>query len=250
MNVTIPVAEMVLFAISLLAMFSPPATLGPAAAILRFAPRNAQRRVAFLVARNYTVIMVLTLVVGHATLSLLGISTAALTVTGGAALLHQGWPLMTRAGKAADRQPDQTTDPAGEWEALAAVPLTFPITIGGGTIAVAVAASGRFSTPADLAILSGICLLVAIPVGLTFLLAGPITSRLGAGAVDAVTRISGIILVALGIQLCAGGLKSLMFGDALKLAGNPLQERISSQPWAYCPACSRLYRREPESSLA
>jgi multiple antibiotic resistance protein len=217
-SVTITVGNMVLFAISLLAMFSPPATLGPAASILRDAPPKAQRRVALLVARNYAVIMVLMLALGHAALSLLGISTAALTVTGGAALLHQGWPLMTRAGKAADRQPQDTVAPNQEWDSLAAVPLTFPITIGGGTIAVAVAASGRYPTTADLAILSGICLLMTIPVGLTFLLAGPITSRLGAGAIDTITRISGIILVALGIQLCAGGLKELMLASPAKFA--------------------------------
>src|SRR5690349_6609329 len=95
--------EVILFAISLLAMFNPPATLGPAASILRTAPRAAQRQVAWLVARNYVVVMVATLVLGHAALQALGLSTHALTVTGGVALLHQGWPLMTRAGKAADR---------------------------------------------------------------------------------------------------------------------------------------------------
>jgi multiple antibiotic resistance protein len=209
---TISANEAILFAISLLALFNPPATLGPAATVLLNAPRSAQRGVALKVARNYAIIMVLMVALGHVILGLLGISTAALTVTGGAALLHQGWPLMTRAGKAADREPQPTSGVAGAWDSLAAVPLTFPITIGGGTIAVAVAASSRFPTLPDLAVLSGICVLMAVPVGLTVLSAGPITSRLGAGAVDAVTRVSGIILVALGIQLCAAGLRTLALG--------------------------------------
>lgn len=212
---TITPDEMALFAVSLLAMFSPPATLGPAATILQRAPRSAQRRVAWLIARNYAVVMVLTVVLGHVVLQALGISTAALTVTGGAALLHQGWPLMTRAGKAADRDVPADVQTEGAWEALAAVPLTFPITIGGGTIAVAVSASGRYPTPPDLAVLAGICLALAVPVGLTFLFAARVTGRLSAGAMDAITRISGIILFALGVQLTVGGLHDLY---RLKLA--------------------------------
>jgi multiple antibiotic resistance protein len=207
---TITLAEGVLFAVSLLAMFSPPATIGPAATILQGAPPEAQRRVAWLVARNYAVIMVLTVVLGHTVLSALGISTAALTVTGGAALLHQGWPLMTRAGKAEDRTPAANTPRDASWEALAAVPLTFPVTVGGGTIAVVISASGRHPTPVDLAVLSLICVVMALPVALTFLLAGPVTSRLGSGAMDAVTRVSGIILFALGTQLMVRGLRDLV----------------------------------------
>jgi multiple antibiotic resistance protein len=207
---TLSIGQGVLFAISLLAMFNPPATLGPAATILRDAPAAAQRRVAWLVARNYAVIMVATVVLGYAVLSLLGIETAALTVTGGAALLHQGWPLMTRAGKAEDRAPDPDQTRQSSWEQLSAVPLTFPVTIGGGTIAVAISASGRFPTPIDLAILSGICVAMAVPVWLTFLLAGPVTSRLGAGAMDALTRVSGIILFSLGTQLTVRGLHDLV----------------------------------------
>src|SRR6478736_9327692 len=100
---TVTLSQLLLFAISLLAMFSPLATLGPAASLLGEAPPAVQRRVALLVARNYVAVTVLTVLLGNLLLGALGISTAALVVTGGAALLHQGWPLMTRAGKAADR---------------------------------------------------------------------------------------------------------------------------------------------------
>lgn len=211
---TLSVSQVLLFAISLVAMFSPPATLGPAAAIIGRAPVEIQRQVAFAVARNYVVIMVLTLLLGHTVLSALGISTAALTLTGGAALLHQGWPLMTRAGKAEDR--DVEVDPLqGEWKTLAAVPLTFPITIGGGTIAVVISAAGRYPSWADLAALALVCIATAIPVYLTFVSAGRLVHKLKPGAIDAVNRISGIVLVALGAQLAVVGLRDLWVSGAL-----------------------------------
>jgi multiple antibiotic resistance protein len=208
MTLSLSATQLLLFFVSLLAMFSPPATLGPAAAIIGQAPADIQRRVAFAVARNYAVIMVLTVLLGHAVLSALGISTAALTLTGGAALLHQGWPLMTRAGKAADREVGLVSSD-GEWQSLAAVPLTFPITIGGGTIAVAISAAGQYQSVADIVALAAVCLLMAVPVFLTFMFAGRLVNRLKPGAIDAVNRISGIVLVALGAQLAVTGLRDL-----------------------------------------
>jgi len=205
---TVSVSELTLFAISLLAMFSPLATLGPAASLLGEAPLAAQRKVALLVARNYVAVTVLTVLLGSLLLTAVGISTAALTLTGGAALLHQGWPLMTRAGKAADRDvPDLPT--AVKWEELAAVPLTFPITIGGGTIAVVIGAASRCTTLIDLASVAAVCAVVGIPVFLTIMFAGRMVRRLSAGAIDAVNRVSGIILFGLGAQLAVTGLYGL-----------------------------------------
>lgn len=205
---TVTFGELALFAISLLAMFSPLATLGPAASMLGAAPPDVQRRVALLIARNYVAVTVATVLLGQLLLTALGISTAALTLTGGAALLHQGWPLMTRAGKASDRDLSSVASPAS-WDEMAAVPLTFPITVGGGTIAVVIGASGRFSTPADLAAVAAVCGLMAVPVFLTFSFAARLVHRLSSGATDAVNRVSGIILFALGAQLTVDGLHGL-----------------------------------------
>lgn len=216
---TVTPGELLLFAISLLAMFSPLATLGPAASLLGGAPPATQRRVALLVARNYVTVTVLTVLLGNLVLTALGISTAALTLTGGAALLHQGWPLMTRAGKALDREVPAQANPAS-WDEMAAVPLTFPITIGGGTIAVVIGAVSRFHSPADLAAVAGVCALMAVPVFLTFSFAGRLVRHLSAGAADAVNRISGIILFALGAQLAVKGIHGLyQLSDAAFRAG-------------------------------
>lgn len=198
--------DILLVGLGLLAMFSPPATIGPAAAILASAPAAAQRRVAWLVARNYAVVVVVVLVLGTAILKMLGIATDSVTLTGGVALLHQGWPLMTRGAKA--EQPaaaDTDNHPGPNWDALAAVPLTFPITVGGGTVAVVLAAAGRYPTPLDLLLLVLITLAVACVVAVTFLLVEPVSQRLHGGAKDVLVRVSGIILMALGAQLAVEG---------------------------------------------
>ena len=91
--------DAVVFFVSLFAIFSPPATIGPVVALVGPAPRQIQRRIAFIVARNYAMIMLLSLWIGHYVLRLLGIAPAALMVAGALALAHQGWPLMNLGAK-------------------------------------------------------------------------------------------------------------------------------------------------------
>jgi len=109
------------------------------------------------------------------------------------------------------------------WDELAIVPLLFPLTIGGGTIAVAIAAGGRYPTWADLGVLSlTIAAMVPVVAG-TFLAAGPVASRLSAGAQDVLARVSGIVLVALALQLLVEGLAQLAAATKLGAAvlGHP-----------------------------
>jgi multiple antibiotic resistance protein len=224
LHLTITPLHAFLVFVSLLAMFSPPATLGPAAAVLRYAPREVLRRVAWRIARGYALVMLLTVWAGQYFLLLLGISSGALVATGGIALLYQGLPLMTRGAKAegAEQRVQQAAGSVN-WDELAIVPLLFPLTIGGGTIAVAIAAGGRYPTWADLGVLSlTIAAMVPVVAG-TFLAAGPVASRLSAGAQDVLARVSGIVLVALALQLLVEGLAQLAAATKLGAAvlGHP-----------------------------
>ena len=101
------------------------------------------------------------------------------------------------------------TEGSDDWDSLAFVPLTFPLTIGGATVAFAVALSGRYSTLIDLLIMTGISALVAVSVWLTVMLAGGVQSKLKPVSMDLLTRVSGIILVSLSMQFLVSGLTEL-----------------------------------------
>jgi multiple antibiotic resistance protein len=220
--VTITATQTVVVFVSLLAMFSPPATLGAAAAILSGAPRAVQRRLAWEIGRNYALVLLLAIWLGRYLLLLLGISSGALTATGGAALLYQGLPLMTRGAKSPEPRLEASKDSvaagSSNWDQLAVVPLLFPVTIGGGTIAVVIAAAERYPTLPDLGVLSGVILAMAPVVALTFLAAGPVSGRLSTGAQDVLARFSGIVLVALATQLLVEGLTGLVAATPLGVA--------------------------------
>ncbi|MEG2155498.1 MAG: MarC family protein [Burkholderiaceae bacterium] len=219
MHLTITPLQAALVFISLLAMYSPPASLGPIAAILRYAPREVQHRLAWRIARNYAIVLLLAVWIGQYLLLLLGISAGALTATGGAALLHQGLPLMTSGSKAEESE-QRVQDAAGNvnWDQLAVVPLLFPLAIGGGTIAVAVAAGGRYPSWADLGVLSLVILTMVPIIAGTILVAAPVSGKLSEGAQDVLARVSGIILVAISIQLLIDGLSDVLAATRLGVA--------------------------------
>ncbi len=223
-TITITLTQAIVVFASLLAMFSPPAVFGTATAILLDAPREVHRRLAWEIARNYALVLLLAIWLGRYLLQILGISPDALAATGGVALLYQGLPLMTRGVKLERARVEECGDraraigDAARWNQLAVVPLLFPVTIGGGTIAVVIAVGERYPTLSDQFVLSGIILAMVPVVACTFLAAGPLSGRLSTGAQDVLARFSGILLVALAMQLLVDGLAGLVAATSLGAA--------------------------------
>lgn len=110
---------------------------------------------------------------------------------------------------------------------VAVFPLLFPLSIGGGTIAVAIAAGGRYRTWTDLGVLSLMIAATVPVVAGTFPAAGPVTTRMSAGAQDVQARNLGIVLVALALQWLVDGFAKLVEGARLGAAMLGLPH-----PWA------------------
>ena len=65
-----------------------------------------------------------------------------------------------------------------DWRTVVIMPLLFPLSVGGSTIALLIAESAMFDRAADLAAISGVCVLFAAVVGLTNFASGPLDARL------------------------------------------------------------------------
>ena len=82
---------------------------------------------------------------GRPLLTVLGLSLPALRVAGGFVLLLAAVPMVTQYQRGDARKEAQLEAGAaksGSWAQLVAVPLTFPISIGGATVAAVIAATG------------------------------------------------------------------------------------------------------------
>jgi multiple antibiotic resistance protein len=202
---------LVLFTV-LVSFFSPLANIGPYAALVGHFPRQDQRRLAYGVFVSALVVLLVFVWMGELIFNLLGVTADALSVTGGIALLIAGLPMMLKGEKepeAGDELREKALEETQEWRSMVVVPMTFPMSIGGTTAAFVVSATGLAENALDLLAISGVVLLFCIVIWLTHLYSPPIGKAVGPGGRDILTRVGGIVMVAISVELVASGLQGL-----------------------------------------
>jgi multiple antibiotic resistance protein len=203
---TIPLEQLILLFTSLFAIFSPPANIGPFAAISGHFPRPIQRRIALQVAASYAGVLIISAWVGQWLLEILGVTVSGLTVAGGIALMLAGLPLMLRGDKPQPSPEEiEAASDREDWRSVVVVPLTFPMSVGGATAAIVIASASRYDSIPDLTAISLVCILMALVIFATHFFSGPVAKRLSPQNMDILTRVSGIVLVAIASQLLVKG---------------------------------------------
>lgn len=173
------------------------------------AQSHAAARVAAL-----TVLGVLTLFsfIGEALLAFFGIRLAAFTVAGGLLLLLLALS-MVQAHVSPQRQTEDEAAEAEERDAVGVVPLGVPLLAGPGAITHVILMSGK--TAGDLLHQSLLLLpvaFVALTVWLAFRAAPLIARHLGKTGIHVVTRLMGLIIAAISVEMIASGLGQLFPG--------------------------------------
>jgi multiple antibiotic resistance protein len=212
--------EAVILFLALFALYSPVAALSSYLPIVRPYSHPQQLRLAVGLAVNVAAFVLVAIWIGEPLLELLGISTAALTATGGIALLYASIPLMRGAGEAPtaeDRDArDATEDPpelAAETTSPRSVlftPITFPLTVGGTTFAFGVAASADVGSFDGRLLLSIAAVAYAAVTGLTLYASGHVERRISPQTGMILDRIAGILLTSIAVILLANGFTDLV----------------------------------------
>jgi len=161
-----------------------------------------------------TVLGVLTLFifVGEAVLTFLGIRLAAFSVAGGLLLLLLALS-MVQAHVSPQRQTEDEALEAEEKDSVGAVPLGVPLLAGPGAIThVIVAAGAAQGNVLHQSMLLIPVALVALSVWLAFRAAPMIARKLGKTGIHVVTRLMGLIIAAISIEMIASGLGTLFPG--------------------------------------
>ena len=161
-----------------------------------------------------TVLGVLTVFtfVGEPLLQFLGIRLAAFSVAGGLLLLLLALS-MVEAHVSPQRQTEDEAAEAEEKDAVGAVPLGVPLLAGPGAITHVIVAAGaaRGDIVHQASLLVPVAF-VALSVWLAFRAAPAIARRLGKTGIHVVTRLMGLIIAAISIEMIAEGLGSLFPG--------------------------------------
>lgn len=168
------------------------------------------------VARNSFFLLLGSLFIGSHVLEFFGITLPVVRIAGGLVVAAFGWQLLHAAEEPepGKRAVSDITSPAGD----AFYPLTMPLTVGLGSISVAVTlGSQRPAATADiaqLAILGGAAVAglaaIAVTIFVCYRYADRIISVLGARGTDVMMRLSAFILFCIGIQIIWNGYSALM----------------------------------------
>jgi small neutral amino acid transporter SnatA (MarC family) len=106
--------------------------------------------------------------------------------------------------------------PASRSGRQAFYPLTLPLTVGPGSISVAVTLGANAPSPGGGRLLMALvaalvaCLLVALSIFFCYGYADRLASRLGATAMSVVTRLSAFLLLCIGLQIMWNGISALV----------------------------------------
>ncbi len=170
--------------------------------------RQQQNHVAFVAALATGIILSTSILTGNALLKVFGVDIAAVQVAGGIIIFMLGLGMAN--GKTAKIEPD--TQKKSSLTSMAIVPIAIPITAGPGAISVSIVWASENPGWQDLAAGIGVCLLLTVVFYFTFRYAALIASKLGETTLDVITRISGLILTAIAVNVIAVGLGQLLPG--------------------------------------
>lgn len=192
---------------ALFAIMNPIAGLGVFLSLTAGMDAGAQRRVAATAVIATAIGCALSVLAGNAVLGFFGVSDAAFRAAGGALVFLIGLGMIRGEGNAAhhgsEREQPAMTAPQ---ENPGVFPLAVPMLVGPGVITTLVVFAGRAGTEAETAgIWAGLAAVLAVLAGV--LLAGPaLGRRLGATAESIMSRLMGMILAAIGMEMLAEGL--------------------------------------------
>jgi multiple antibiotic resistance protein len=188
--------------LALVALYSPIASVSSYFPSVSPLNREAQRRLAIGLFVHVGIFALTALWIGEPLLTLLGLTTSALTVTGGIALMYAGIPLMR--GKV-EPVPEAGADTGTSWREVIVMPVTFPLTVGGTTFAIFVSFRAQAKDVQEVFALSAAALAYAAVTAITLYISGHLERRISAPARAILQRISGILLTAIAVTLFATG---------------------------------------------
>ncbi|TAM84757.1 MAG: MarC family protein [Acidobacteria bacterium] len=173
---------------------------------------ETRRGLAWRVALNSLYLMVGSYFIGANVLKFFGVSLPVVQVGGGLVVVAMGWgTLMQEAVTDVSRKTIQNPDVFHR----AFYPLTLPLTVGPGSISVAVTLGANSTHRYGLHILLIISALLAmglisISIGLCYGFADRLARRLGKTSMTVIVRLSAFLLVCIGVQIMWNGISALL----------------------------------------
>lgn len=171
--------------------------------------RELSRRVAL----DSFFLMIGSYLIGAHVLSFFGVSLPVVQVGGGMVVVAVGWSMLMRKDQAGD--PARKTVPTQEEFRRAFYPLTLPLTVGPGSISIAITlganSTHRYGVHVGVILAAIIATgLIAVSVFLCYGFADRLARMLGENAMNVIVRLSAFLLLCIGVQIMWNGIAALL----------------------------------------
>ncbi len=201
--------DSITFLVAMIIMMNP---LGSLSIFLDLTKRSStiiQRHIALRSSVAIIIIMLLTVWSGKELLNLLGITIPSFRFAGGIILLLMGLSML-QSRESPVSYTHEDDEAAKERHSIAVVPMALPVIVGPGTISTLIIAVGDYPELASKTWISLICFFLAAGMGIILYFAAPIAEFVGASVIKVVTRIMGMIIMAIAVGMLAEGLVGLI----------------------------------------
>lgn len=176
-------------------------------------PESLRRIYARRIALNVIFLLVGFLLVGGTLLRFFGVSLEVVRIAGGIVVFHAAWNTMNAESKVSELENQDATDKAEHHKDISFMPMTIPLLSGPGAIAVALGLAAEASRGTQgvetarnlLAIATAICL-IGLIIYVALRSSTLLLKVLGAGGIQALSRLLGLFVMAIGVQLILNGL--------------------------------------------
>ncbi len=201
-------AEINKFLAAMIIMMNPLGSLSIFLELTRRYTLELQRQTAIRCGIAMIIIMLVTLYFGTELLSLLGITISSFRFAGGIILLLVGLSMLQSQESAVNHTPEDDVA-AKQRHSIAIVPMALPVIVGPGSISTLIIFSDDYPSLIHKTWLSILCLLLTFGMGLILYYGSNISRFVGESVIKVVTRIMGMIIMAIAVGMLANGLIGL-----------------------------------------
>jgi len=172
--------------------------------------REQRQRTIRVAAFSAFVVIAVSALAGLKIIEFFGISLASFQVGGGTLLLISALQMLNaQPAETRKEDVDEGESKVDAGDSIAVVPLTIPLLTGPATISTMVIYADKTRHWWELAFLVGYGVVIGIAVWLAFSAAGRIAKVLGKTGINVMTRLMGLILAALAVEVMSDGLVKL-----------------------------------------
>ncbi len=175
---------------------------------------ESRKLLARRVAINSFILLIVAMVVGTHILSFFGISLPVVQVGGGLIVVSTGWAMLARSDQVDRGQVHQSVTTQDILK-NAFYPLTLPLTVGPGSISIAItlgANEPRHLGANVLALMSAAigAALIAVTIYICYGYSARLAAAVGPSGMNVILRLSSFLLVCIGVQILWNGVRALV----------------------------------------